>query len=309
MFHTAPDVREQIIAALCRPAASISPKFFYDARGSVLFERITRLPEYYPTRTEREVMQLHGQEIADRVGGGGTIIEPGAGNCEKARALCERVRPSHFVAIDISAGFVIEAAQALQRALPSIDVRAVGADLSTDFDLPPDLPKRRRTVFYPGSSIGNFDPDHARALLCHMHRLCADEGGLLIGVDLVKDAAILDAAYNDAEGVTAAFNLNVLDHVNRLTGSDFQAAQWTHRAFFDPSASRIEMHLEARADLTVRWPERERRFVRGEHIHTENSYKYTPESFSALLFEAGFRQIHYWTDPKRWFAVFHGRSD
>ncbi len=309
MFHTAPDVREQIIAALCRPAPSISPKFFYDARGSALFERITRLPEYYPTRTEHEVMELHGREIADRVGGGGTIIEPGAGNCEKARVLCELLRPSHFVAIDISAGFVIEAAQALQRALPFIDVRAVSADLSTDFDLPPDLPRRQRTVFYPGSSIGNFDPEHARDLLRRMHRLCADAGSLLIGVDLVKDAAILDAAYNDAEGVTAAFNLNALDHVNRLTGADFRAAQWIHRAFFNPSASRIEMHLEARADTTVRWSERERRFARGERIHTENSYKYTPQGFSALLVEAGFRQVHYWTDPRRWFAVFHGRSD
>ncbi len=309
MFHTAPDVRDEIIAALCRPAATISPKFFYDARGSALFERITRLPEYYPTRTEQTVMSLHGQEIAERVGGGSTIIEPGAGNCEKARALCELVRPSHFVAVDISAGFVLEAAQALQRALPFVDVRAVGADLAADFDLPEDLPKRQRMVFYPGSSIGNFDPEQALALLRRMHRLCADAGSLLIGVDLVKDTAVLEAAYNDAEGVTAAFNLNALDHVNGLTGSDFEPAQWLHRAFFNASASRIEMHLEARGDTTVRWPEQERRFARGERIHTENSYKYTAQAFSALLVEAGFRQIHYWTDPKRWFAVFHGRSD
>lgn len=308
MFHTGPDVSEHIIAALCRPAASISPKFFYDARGSALFERITQLPEYYPTRTERALMRLHAAEIAKRVGAGGTIIEPGAGNCEKARALCELLRPTHFVAVDISAGFVLEAAQGLQRALPSIDVRAVGADLSTDFDLPADLPRRQRMVFFPGSSIGNFDPQHALALLRRMHRLCAEAGNILIGIDLVKDAALLDAAYNDAEGVTAAFNLNALAHVNRLTGADFRLGQWSHRAFFNPSESRVEMHLEARVDTTVRLQGRERRFARGERIHTENSYKYTPEKFSALLGAAGFGEIHYWTDRRQWFAVFHGRS-
>lgn len=299
--------QEAIIAALCAPAASISAKYFYDVRGSALFERITHLPEYYPTRTEAAILRDHGPGIAGRIRRDGTIVELGAGNCRKARLLCELVGPRHFVAVDICADFVRRCASQLQSVLPSVHVHSVAADLTTDFVLPADVPPGARTVFYPGSSIGNFTPPQALALLQRMHRLCAPGGDVLIGVDLLKDVAVLDAAYNDAEGLTAAFNLNVLEHVNRLTGADFDPAQWQHCAFFNAAASRIEMHLQARTALTVRWPGRQRRFARGERIHTENSYKYAPAAFTTLLTHAGFRDIQLWTDPFRWFALFHAR--
>lgn len=301
------DEREAIVAALCEPAASISAKYFYDGRGSALFERITRLPEYYPTRTEAAILREHGEHIAERIGSASTIIELGAGNCQKARTLCELVRPRHFVAVDISADFVRACASALQSALPAVDVRSVAADLTDDIRLPADLPRDARTVFYPGSSIGNFTPQAALKLLQRMHRLCGAGGDVLIGVDLLKDIAVLDAAYNDAEGITAAFNLNVLEHINRLTGADFDLSQWQHQAFFNAPASRIEMHLQARTTLTVHWPHQQRRFARGERIHTENSYKYSPADFTALLADAGFHDIRLWTDARRWFALFHAR--
>ena len=169
--------------------------------------------------------------------------------------------------------------------------------------MPPSLPKERRLVFYPGSSIGNFDPPHARALLSRMRDLLQDDGALLIGVDLVKSEAVLNAAYDDDEGVTAAFNLNVLDHVNRLIGSDFDTRQWQHRAFFNAEQSRVEMHLEATTDLLVRWHGGSRSFSRGERIHTENSYKYRAEGFVELLGRSGFTQTQVWTDEQAWFAV------
>ncbi len=298
---------DSIISALCQPQASICSKYFYDAHGSALFERITELPEYYPTRTEAQILAEHGAAIAERIGRAGTIIELGAGNCQKARTLCELVQARCFVAVDISADFVDSGARALQAAMPQLDVRCVAADLSEDVRLPVDLPAQARTVFFPGSSIGNFSPAQALALLRRMRRLCARGGDVLIGVDLLKDVGVLNAAYNDAAGVTAAFNLNVLEHINRLTGADFQPVQWRHHAFFNAVESRIEMHLEARQALSVRWPHCERRFARGERIHTENSYKYTPAGFRALLAAAGFSDIHLWTDRRAWFAIFHAR--
>lgn len=299
---------DSIVRTLSQPQASICAKYFYDEHGSALFERITRQPEYYPTRTEARILAEHGARIAECIGRGGTIIELGAGNCQKARNLCELVQARCFVAVDISADFVHGSARALQAAMPQLDVRCVAADLSVDVHLPADLPARARTVFFPGSSIGNFSPSQARALLQRMHRLCGAGGDVLIGVDLHKDVEVLNAAYNDAAGVTAAFNLNVLEHLNRLIGSDFRTAQWQHLAFFNPAASRIEMHLQARTDVRVHWPPQgERRFARGERIHTENSYKYVPADFAALLAEAGFGDIRHWTDDRAWFAIFHAR--
>ena len=294
----------EIIAALCAARASISPKHFYDTEGSALFERITRLPEYYPTRTERSIMETHGREIGGRIAAGTTVIELGAGNCEKARALCGLIRPRCFVAVDISADFLHEAVAGLRSSFPVLDVRTVVADLNDEIVLPADVPTEQRLVFYPGSSIGNFDPEPALDLLGRIRRLAGDAGALLVGVDLIKDDAVLDAAYNDAEGVTAAFNLNALAHLNRLIGTDFKLGDWRHRAFFNRAQSRIEMHLEAAVDTPVSWPGGERYFRRGERIHTENSYKYDIEDFAGLLDRAGFKQTSWWTDPHRWFAVF-----
>lgn len=293
----------EIIEGLSRATATISPKYFYDARGSAIFEEITRLPEYYPTRTEREIMRRHGDEIARKVGPARTVIELGAGNCEKARDLCESIAASRFVAVDISEEFLQQAVKRLKSEMPALDVRAFGADLTREIVMPADVPPANRLLFYPGSSIGNFDPPEARGLLTRMRHMLQDDGALLIGVDLRKDVRVLEAAYDDSAGVTAAFNLNALSHINRLIGSDFDLAGWRHVAFFNTEASRIEMHLEATADCTVHWRGGGRAFGRGERIHTENSYKYDIEGFARLLDEAGFHRTVAWTDDRRWFAV------
>lgn len=296
-----------IIEGLSQRPARISPKYFYDQQGSRLFEAITRSPEYYPTRTEDALMQQHGADIARSLGTGRTLIELGAGNCQKARMLCPLIRPACFVGVDISADFLHSAVSALGRDLPWLDVRAVSGDMTRGVKLPADIPRTGRLVFYPGSSIGNFDPPHAVELLAHMRELVGDDGSLLIGIDLPKDVAVLEAAYDDAAGVTAEFNRNVLRHVNRLIGSDFDAAQWQHRAFFTTEASRIEMHLEALTATQVRWPGGGRAFEKGERIHTENSYKYPLPVFTDMLARAGFSQAQAWTDERGWFAVVHAR--
>jgi dimethylhistidine N-methyltransferase len=295
--------QSEIIEGLTCPYASISPKYFYDATGSALFEQITQLPEYYPTRLERQIMAEHGTSMARQIGTGRTVIELGAGNCEKALALRQQIDPKCFVAVDISEDFLHQAAAGLRVALPGVDVLAVAADLTKPVDLPTDLPQDRRLVFYPGSSIGNFDPPQALTLLARMRDLLQDDGALLIGVDLVKDEAVLNAAYDDAQGITAAFNRNVLSHVNRIIGNDFEPRQWRHVAFFNAGQSRIEMHLQATTDTVVRWPGGERHFARGERIHTENSYKYRVDDFVELLSRAGLSQTQVWTDTKNWFAV------
>ncbi len=298
---------EDITQGLSQRPARISPKYFYDQQGSRLFEAITQLPEYYPTRTENALMQQHAADIARAVGTGRTLIELGAGNCEKARALCQRVRPAVFVGVDISADYLREAVAGLQSDLPWLDARALGGDMTRGVELPDDIPRAGRLVFYPGSSIGNFDPPHALELLGHMREMVADDGGLLIGIDLPKDVDVLEAAYDDAAGVTAEFNRNVLCHVNRLIGSDFDLSQWQHRAFFNQEESRIEMHLEALANTQVQWPGGERTFEQGERIHTENSYKYPLPVFTAMLERAGFARSEAWTDERGWFAVVHAR--
>lgn len=302
-----PNTNDDIARGLRQHPAQISPKYFYDQRGSELFEDITRLPEYYPTRTENAIMQRHAADIAQAVGPGRTVIELGAGNCSKAEALCRMVRPACFVGVDISADFLAEAVERLRRTCAPLDARAVAGDLTQGVVLPSDIPRTGRLVFYPGSSIGNFDPPHALALLAHMRELAGADGALLIGIDLPKDVGVLEAAYDDAAGVTAAFNLNVLAHVNRLIGSDFDLGQWRHRAFFNAAEARIEMHLEAAEPCEVHWPGGSRRFAAGERIHTENSYKYALPTFTDMLARAGFARTQAWTDERGWFAVLHAR--
>jgi dimethylhistidine N-methyltransferase len=297
----------EIIKGLLQPNANIAPKYFYDPLGSALFEKITHLPEYYVTRTERKIMAINAADIALKAGTGGTVIELGAGNCEKARDLCELIAPTHFVAVDISSEFLYHAISQLRVLLPALDVRPVTADITVGVVLPADLPLQKRLVFYPGSSIGNFEPLQAIDLLARSRQLIDDDGALLIGVDLVKDVAVLEAAYNDAAGVTAAFNLNVLNHVNHLIGSDFNLHQWRHRAFFNAAQSRIEMHLEAKIDTLVQWYNGERPFACGERIHTENSYKYRTDDFVKLLAHGGFHRTQLWIDERHWFAVILAR--
>jgi dimethylhistidine N-methyltransferase len=305
-------IRDELIAGLTAQQAFTSPKYLYDALGSKLFEAICELPEYYPTRTEAAIFDAHVAEIAQSVGAGATLIDLGAGNCAKAARLFPLLQPAQYVPLDISVEFLRDAVDRLQQRFPQIDMAGVGMDFSTGLALPETVRRHQRLFFYPGSSIGNFTPQEARAFLQRVADACRHDGradgGILISVDLVKDKTILDAAYDDALGVTASFNLNLLLHLNRLLDADFELREWRHRGFFNPASSRIEMHLEAASNLTVRWPGGARRFERGERIHTESSYKYTQQSFVALLEQAGFADVRTWTDPRQWFMVCHARA-
>lgn len=298
----------ELAAGLLAPDACISPKYLYDVLGSRLFEAICALPEYYPTRTEAAIFDQHMEQIAQSVGAGITLIDLGAGNCAKAARMFPVLQPAQYVPVDISVDFMREALAQVQQRFPQIEMTGLGMDFSAGLNLPAAVRPARRVFFYAGSSIGNFSPQQALAFLRRMREACAEDGGLLIGVDLIKDKAILDAAYDDALGVTAAFNLNLLRHLNRLLGTDFEVRDWRHRAFFNTEKSRIEMHLEARSDLVVRWPGAQRSFAQGQRIHTENSYKYTPQAFCDLLAQAGFGAARVWTDARGWFAVMHARA-
>ncbi|MDO9313509.1 MAG: L-histidine N(alpha)-methyltransferase [Burkholderiaceae bacterium] len=301
------ELRRDLIAGLIASHAAASPKFLYDRLGSRLFEAITELPEYYPTRTEAEIFDAHAGTMAQAIGAVDTLIDLGAGNCAKALRLIPSLRPSRYVAVDISVDFLDDAIADVQRKHPMLDVAGVGLDFSSELQLPPDLVQGRPVFFYPGSSIGNFTPAAARDFLAVVQRQAAT-GGLLVGVDLVKPIELLEPAYDDALGVTAAFNLNLLRHLNRLIGSDFNLRDWRHVAFFNQADSRIEMHLETRRTLVVRWPEGERRFEAGERLHTENSYKYSVEGFTDLLRASGFAHTRCWVDAKGWFAVFWAQA-
>ena len=295
-------------AGLRAPRATVSPKFLYDALGSRLFDAITELDEYYPTRTEAAIFARHGREIASEVrrtvAARQTLVDLGAGNCAKAQTLFPLLEPARYIAVDISAQHLEEALHGLQRRHPDVHLIGIGQDFASGLALPRgivgDAPS---LVFYPGSSIGNFAPDEALVLLRDIRALAAG-GALLIGVDLAKDATLLEPAYDDPLGVTAAFNLNLLRNLNRLLDADFDPRQWRHIAFYDPGAGRIEMHLEAREPLRVNWPGASREFTRGERIHTENSYKWTLDGFGALLASAGFSGHRHWCDDAGWFAVF-----
>ncbi len=305
-------VADELHAGLQAPDAWISPKFLYDALGSKLFEAICELPEYYPTRTEAAIFARHGAEIARVAGLGATLVDLGAGNCAKAAALFPLLNPAQYVAVDISTSFLCEALERLRQRFPHIDMEALGMDFSSHFELPPQVRAARRLFFYPGSSIGNFTPDEALAFLRRLRAQCGDDGGVLIGIDLAKDKATLDAAYDDALGVTAAFNLNVLRHVNHLVGADFDIRAWRHHGSYQAERGRVEMHLEAVRRQEVHWncggKACSRVFEPGERIHTENSYKYQQADAIALLERSGFEATRVWTDPQRWFAVIHAQA-
>lgn len=311
--HTIPQaIRQELAQGLLAVSAHTSPKYLYDALGSVLFEAICELPEYYPTRTEAAIIARHQADIAAAIGPGSTLIDLGAGNCAKAARLFPLLHPSQYVPVDISADHLHDAVGRLQQRFPHIEMTALGLDFSGHWQLPDQVRSDKRLFFYPGSSIGNFTPDEACDFLTRLRQAACvggrNDGGILIGVDLVKEDAILNAAYDDALGVTASFNLNMLRHLNHLLGCDFDVRQWQHLAFFNPQLSRIEMHLQARCALVVKWPGGQREFAMGEKIHTENSYKYTIPAFLHLLEEAGFGRARYWTDPSNWFAVIYAKA-
>jgi len=297
----------ELDVGLLAAQAYILPKYFYDALGSKLFAAICELPEYYPTRTEAEIFSAHTNEIAQVIGQGCTLIDLGAGNCAKAAQLFPSLQPAHYVPVDISVDFLRESVNHLSQRFTHIKMTGVGLDFSSTLHLPDAVQRDKRVFFYPGSSIGNFTPEEAVTFFKKLRAACNLDGGLLIGVDLIKEKHILDAAYDDALGVTAAFNLNVLLHLNNLLGANFKVRDWQHRGFYNAEKSRIEMHLEAKHALTVVWENGVRDFKKGERIHTENSYKYTQNGFENLLRLAQFEPTKTWKDAKGWFMLCHAR--
>lgn len=294
---------EELVAGLATRPRSVAPKWFYDSAGSALFDRICELPEYYPTRTEFAMLDQHAGALAAAIGPGAEIVEFGAGASRKVRLLLDALAaPAGFVPVDISGEHLEAAAAQLRRERPGLVVRPVVGDYTAGPTLVLPPAKGRRVGFYPGSSIGNFDPEAAHALLVRFREVLAG-GGLLIGVDLVKSPAVLHAAYNDAAGITARFNLNLLARANRELGADFDLAAWEHAAFYHPGLQRVEMHLVSRRAQRVRVAGHAFDFDEGESLHTENSYKYTVNGFRALARRAGWAPQAVWTDGQRRFAL------
>jgi len=301
------DERERVVAALMATPATIEPRYFYDDLGCALYGAICRLPEYYPTRTETALFQEHRAEIAQALGMGRQFVDLGAGDCCKAQGWLPFVAPARYVAVDIAGAEIERALARMAPDFPEVEMVGVIADFTEGLPLDDVLDERPATFFYPGSSIGNFTPGEARSFLAKVKEHCARRPGsaLLIGVDGKKDKARLDAAYDDALGVTAAFNRNALLHLDTRFGFDFALGGFEHRGFYNEAAGRIEMHLEALRDQVVHLGGVERRFARGERIHTENSYKYTVAEFTALLRESGFEGIRHWESADRGYYVFH----
>lgn len=303
-----PERREELRAllhGLAQPRKWISSIYFYDTAGSELFERITRLPEYYLTRSELAIMQAHGADMAAAVGPEAMIIEPGSGAGEKIRLLLRALRnPAAYVPIEIARAHLEASARALAREFPGIEVLPVWADFTRALEIPtPSRRVRRRVVYFPGSTLGNFEPADAAALLRNFGAMSGPGGAALVGVDLAKSAALVEPAYNDSRGVTAAFNLNMLRHLNRRFGADFEPDAFEHLAFYNEGESRIEMHLKSRRRQCVHLAGHEIALRAGETIHTESSYKYTDGRFAALAEAGGFRLVKTWKDAEALFSV------
>ena len=298
--------RAEAVAALLDRPARIAPKYFYDDLGCALYGAICRLPEYYPTRTEVALFQAHRAEVAQAVGRGRQFVDLGAGDCCKAQSWMPFLEPARYIAVDIAAGELKRALERLAPEHPGVEMVGVAVDFARGLSIEDVLDARPVTFFYPGSSIGNFTPAEARHFLATIRAHCGTrEGGLLIGVDGKKDKLRLDAAYDDPLGVTAAFNRNVLLHLNRRFGFDFALDGYEHVGFYDEAQGRIEMHLESQREQVVELGTAQRRFARGERIHTENSYKYTREEFERLLNDAGFSQVRHWSAPGDAYHLFY----
>ncbi len=287
----------------------LSSLYFYDHHGSQLFEEITETPEYYPTRTEEAILNEHIDAILEQAGPDLTLAEMGSGSSRKSRvaieALVRRQGDSTYLPIDVSADFLREVAVELETAFPGIHVEPIAAEYSEGIRQVGEHPATRRLVMFLGSSIGNFEPDEQVALLRTAYESLSAGDAFLLGTDLVKDEAVLDAAYNDEAGVTARFNLNILTHLNRELGGDADIESFAHHAFWNPEQQRIEMHLVSLRDQQVGFPKADLTvtFKQGETIHTENSYKFTMDRARAMAAEAGFTLETTWTDPKQWFAL------
>ncbi|TDX22532.1 dimethylhistidine N-methyltransferase [Modicisalibacter xianhensis] len=299
----ATSLRDEILMGFRADQKFASPKFFYDQRGSELFDQICEQPEYYPTRTEELILAAAAADIAEIAGHEATLIELGSGASRKVRLLLEAMRPSSYLGIDISREFLLESTRRLAADYPWLEVHAACADFSCNMALPDGVCCERPVGFFPGSSIGNFDPQAAEDFLRGLHSLLPTGSGLLVGIDLIKDKATLEAAYNDEAGVTAAFNLNLLERLRHELNAEIDPRHFVHQAFFNEEQSRIEMHLVSQLPQVVAIEGERFRFLEGETIHTENSYKYTIEGFQGLAGRAGFEAHSCWTDENDMFSV------
>lgn len=301
------DFLEQVIAGLSASPRTLPSKFFYDARGAELFQQICELPEYYITRTETAILRAHGAEMAKSVGANAELVGFGTGAGQKTRLLLEHLEnPIAYVPVDISKQRLIDSAIELRSAMPNLEILPVCADYLQPLRLPvPTRTPDHVAVYFPGSTIGNLEPDVAGDFLRRVCRLCGPSGGLIIGVDLQKSREILEPAYNDSAGITAEFNLNLLVRANRELSADFNLPCWQHRAVYNEPAGRIEMHLVSERHETVHVGGESFEFAVGDKIISEFSYKHTRTGFAALAAKAGFRLSRTWTDPQELFAVFH----
>jgi dimethylhistidine N-methyltransferase len=303
-FHPAlSDFQADIIAGLKNKQKTIAPKYFYDAQGSMLFDRICQLPEYYLTRTEIALLKQYGDEIAGSIGPDAILIELGSGSSRKIRLLLEAIRPASYVPMDISKNHLFQSANLLAKDYPWLEVHALCVDYAGAWNLPHGLNGRRRIAFFPGSSIGNLTSGEAVGLLGRIARFVGNDGGLLIGVDLVKNIGVLEAAYNDRQKVTEAFNKNLLVRLNRELDANFKVDQFEHRAFYNRDQNRIEMHLASEREQFIRVADQLVHFNAGETIHTENSHKYNLAGFHRLALGAGFHPVKVWTDPDDLFSI------
>lgn len=312
-IHPSPDIAgpaefsTDVITGLASNPRTLPCKYFYDERGAALFQKICELPEYYITRTEIDILSRNRAEIASQLGPKIQLIGLGTGAGTKTRILIEALeRPAVYIPVDISEKQLRESTALFQKLFPDLEILPVCADYLQRVVLPsPRRNAARNIVYFPGSTIGNFAPDEALEFLRRIANVCSGGGGLLIGVDLKKDQQVLEAAYNDSVGVTAQFNLNLLERVNRELGADFDLDQWRHRAIYNSNAGRIEMHLISEIDQFVHFDQQKFHFRRGEKIITEFSYKYAPEEFAALAGESGFEFVRIWTDDACLFGVFY----
>lgn len=306
-FHdlhpTANNLLGDVLEGISQNPRSISPKYFYDERGSQLFDAITETEDYYPTRTEVLILQKYKQEIVQSLSDDCLLIEPGGGNCSKVRIFIDSLRPCAYVPMDISKQHLLSAAHQMAAEIPWLQIHAACSDFTLNIQLPKDLPTGPRVVFFPGSSIGNFHPVDAVQYLSSIAQVLSVDGQLLIGVDLKKDKQILERAYNDTNGMTAEFNLNVLARMNRELSANFDLSSWSHHAFYNEELERIEMHLKSLCEQTVQIDDHEFCFVADENLHTENSYKYSVDEFQKLASEAGLVPEKVWLDDNNLFSV------
>ncbi len=300
-------MRAEVLHGLRKAQKELPSKYLYDERGARLFERITSLADYYPTRVEAQIMARHIDEIVDAIGSGAMLIDYGSGNSAKARQLLERLeRPTAYIPIDISREQLMAATAQLREDFPHMEILPVVADYTRSFELPlPSHPPQRRVAFFPGSTIGNFEPLLAERFLERMADTCGPDGGLVIGADLAKVPAVLHRAYNDGDGVTAEFNGNILHHVNRALGADFDSGAFVHYAPYNPTERRVEMHLVSLAEQTAHVGDTPISFETGESIWTESSYKFTRAAFEEMAAAAGFEPQRAWLDERHWFGIFY----